>query len=217
MRILILGATGRTGKLILKNALEKGFKITCLVREPKKVLEKNINLKICKGSPDIVSELKIAMHGCDTIISALNISRSSDFPWSKLITPKSFLSDVMQNILNLSDSGIKKRIVICSAWGVADSEKEIPIWFKWFIKNSNIAYAYKDHEKQEALLKNSDSNWTIIRPTGLTNLRKEQTLIESYNNEPKPNMTISRKSVSEFMLNAATEKRLIGSTIVISA
>ena len=217
MKILILGATGRTGKWILAEALEQGYKVNCLVRKPEEINQNHSALKIYKGSPESISELESALKGCDAIISALNISRKSDFPWSKLRTPKTFLSDVMKNIITLSTKIKIDRIVVCSAWGVADTEKEIPLWFNWFIKNSNIGVAYKDHERQENLLKSSTLNWTIVRPSGLLDLSKSQTIIESYNNEPKPKITISRKSVAEFMVQSLSDEKLIGKAPVISA
>lgn len=217
MKILILGATGRTGKLILSEALKQGFEINCLVRKPDKIKVNHSDLKIYKGSPEVISELKRAIKGCDAIISALNISRKSDFPWSKLRTPKTFLSDVMKNIISLTEKNKNVRIVVCSAWGVADTQKEIPFWFNWFIRNSNIGVAYKDHERQENLLKSSNLSWTIVRPSGLINLKKKQKIIESYQNEPRPKITISRKSVAEFMVNALSNEKLIGRSPVISA
>ena len=217
MKILILGATGRTGKLILTEALKQGYDINCLVREPKKIKENHDALTIFKGSPEQSSELENAIEGCEGVISALNISRKSDFPWSKLRTPKTFLSDVMKNIISISEKNKINRIVVCSAWGVAETEKEIPFWFKWIIKNSNIGVAYKDHERQEKLLKKTNLHWTIVRPSGLINSNKEQKIIESYNNNPKPKITISRKSVAKFMVNALSNKKLYRQTPVISA
>lgn len=216
MKILILGATGRTGKLILEEALNQGYEVNCLVREPKKIQKNDKNLKIILGSPEQISDLENALKDCEGIISALNISRKSDFPWARLRTPPTFLSDVMKNIISLTDKNGLERIVVCSAWGVADTEKEIPIWFKWLIKNSNIGVAYKDHEKQEAELEKSKLNWTIVRPTGLTNFKNEKKIIESYNNRPKPKLTISRRNVARFMVNTLKRDELIGKTPVIS-
>ncbi|MEM6815920.1 MAG: NAD(P)H-binding protein [Bacteroidota bacterium] len=216
MKILILGATGRTGRLIFAEALKQGYEVNCLVRQPKKIKNRHKRLKIFQGSPTEKSDLERAMENCTGVISALNISRKSDFPWSKLRTPKTFLSDVMKNIISLSEQNKLERIVICSAWGVAETEKEIPFWFRWLIKNSNIGAAYKDHEKQETELKKSNLPWTFVRPTGLTNFKNERTVIESYDNRPKPGFTISRKNVAEFMVNALERDKLIGKAPVIS-
>jgi putative NADH-flavin reductase len=216
MKILILGATGRTGKLILEEALNQGYEVNCLVREPKKIKKNHNNLKIFKGSPEQISDLENAIKDCGGIISSLNISRESDFPWSKLRTPPTFLSDVINNIISLTGKSGLARIIVCSAWGVAETEKEIPIWFNWLIKYSNIGVAYKDHERQENKLKKSKLNWTIVRPTGLTNFKNDKKVIESYNNEPNPKLTISRINVAKFMVNVLKRDELIGKTPVIS-
>ena len=44
-----------------------------------------------------------------------------------------------------------RRLVLTSAWGAGETAAEIPGWFRWFIQNSNIGPAYRDHERQEAL------------------------------------------------------------------
>ncbi|PCJ96965.1 MAG: hypothetical protein COA50_06665 [Flavobacteriaceae bacterium] len=216
MRILLLGATGRTGKQILAAAIEKGYRINCLVREPKKIEMNHEKVAVFKGSPKLISDLEKALEGCEVIISALNISRKSDFPWSKLRTPPTFLSDVMQNIISLSEKQSIKRIVVCSAWGVSETKKDIPFWFKWFIDNSNIGVTYKDHERQEKVLKSSNLDWTIVRPTGLVNSKKGGKIIESYGNEPKPRLTISRFGLAKFMLDLILDKKLIHCTLVVS-
>lgn len=216
MKILILGATGRTGKLILEEALNQGYLVNCLVREPEKIKKNQDNLKILKGTPEHIPDLENALKDCDILISALNISRKTDFPWSKLRTPITLMSDVMRNIVSLSNKHKIKRIVVCSAWGVAETEKNIPFWFRWLVKKSNIGIAYKDHERQENELKNSKLDWTVVRPTGLTNFKNDKKIIESYNNRPKPKLTISRKNVAKFMVNSLKRDDLIGRMIVIS-
>ena len=215
MKILLLGATGRTGELILKEALNDGHDVNCLVRNPGK-LENNSNVSVFKGSPENLDQLKEAFKGCEAIISALNISRKSDFPWAKLRTPENFLSSVMSNILSLNLSNLK-RIVVCSAWGAGETKKDLPGWFRWIIDNSNIGVAYKDHERQEAMLMDSNLSWTIVRPVGLINSKKQQSIIESYQNSPKPKMTISRLSVARYMLNTLDQEELIGKSPVLSA
>lgn len=200
----------------MEEALNQGYEVKCLVRNPEKINQNKNDLEIYKGSPERISDLENAIKDCDGIISALNISRKSDFPWSKLRTPSTFLSDVIKNIILLSEKNGHERVVICSAWGVAETEKEIPAWFRWFIINSNIGIAYRDHERQENELKKSKLDWTIVRPTGLTNFKKEKKIIESYNNQPKPKLTISRKNVAKFMVNALKRDELIGHSPVIS-
>ena len=55
----------------------------------------------------------------------------------------------------------------------------------------------------------SKLNWTIIRPVGLSNSKKEEKIIENFNNEPKPTMLISRKSLAKYLLQSLITNHLI--------
>lgn len=215
MKILILGATGRTGKHIVQSALEKGHRVTCLVRSPEKLKEAS-GLTILKGNPINPQDLENAIKGCDAVVSALNISRTSDFPWAKLRTPKTYLSDVMSNVIAVTKKLSIKRVVVCSAWGVLETKKDLPFWFRWTIDYSNIGVAYKDHERQEQLLETSNLNWTIVRPVGLINTKKVQNVRESENNHPKPALIIGRLSVANYMVESLENTASFRKKVVIS-
>jgi len=215
VKILLLGSTGRTGKLVLQEAINRGYTINCIIRKQLANPVNGVNYFI--GNPTDKNILEQALPGCSAIINALNISRTSDFPWSKLRTPEALLSEVTGNLIPLADKHYVKRIVVCSAWGVAETKAHIPAWFRWLINNSNIGPVYADHERQEKLLQQSNLDWTIVRPAALINARKKQHVIESYHNQPKPRLTISRSSVAAYLVNAVSNDALIGKTPVISA
>ena len=208
MKVLLLGATGRTGKLILQQLLQRGFTVNVLVRDKSKVKTITQSLTIFEGSTLDADTLGTAMAGCEAIISALNISRKYDFPWSALRTPVNFLSATMKNIIPLAAKHQIKRIIIISAWGVSETRKDIPTWFRWIIDNSNISPAYKDHELQEQILAATDLYWTWIRPVGLTNFGLKPVKV-SFNNTPKPSLFISRKSVAAFTVEALEQTGFI--------
>jgi putative NADH-flavin reductase len=217
MRILILGATGRTGKHLLLEALKNGHTVHVLVRDKSKIHNHSEELTIFEGLPTDQTALKNAMTGCEAILSVLNISRTSDFPWAKLRTPKTFLSDTMKAVIKVAEEEKIKRIVVCSAWGANETKKDIPWWFRWFIDNSNIGVAYHDHELQESILQNTTLNYTLIRPVGLTNFNTVENIRVTINNHPKPKLIISRKNVAAFMLKVLQEDLFIKQTVTISA
>lgn len=199
MNILILGATGRTGKYLLNESLARGHRVSVLVRDKHKPSGASENLTVFEGMPTDTKALQNAAQGCEAILSALNISRTSDFPWAKLRTPKDFLSQTMRNILALKSA---RRIVVTSAWGVGETRGEIPVWFRWLIDHSNIRYPYEDHSNQEELLRQTDGDWTVVRPVGLTDSLKNRAIQVSFDNQPPPSLTISRLNVAKFMLDA---------------
>ena len=216
-KILLLGATGRTGKELVPLALEKGHSLRCLVRDSSKMPVKDQRLEVLQGNPGDKNLLSSAMEGADAVISVLNISRRNDFPWAALRTNKNFLSDVIGKVTEIATQQSVKRLIVCSAWGVADTRPHLPGWFRWLIDNSNIGVAYRDHERQEELVKQSNLDWTIVRPVGLTNSSKNEEMIISFDNQPKPTFTISRRSLASFMLEVLHKPEFIGKTPTISA
>jgi uncharacterized protein YbjT (DUF2867 family) len=215
MRVLLLGATGRTGKHVLTHLLKAGHLVNAIVRDKTK-LNNNEQLHVFESDDINRTILKQAMQDCEAIISVLNVSRTSDFPWAKLRTPKTFLSDAMANIIAVADEAGIKKIVVCSAWGVHETKEDIPIWFRWLIDYSNIGVAYLDHERQELLLQHSTLDFTIVRPVGLTNSTKEKQVQVSQNNSPKPKMMVSRKNTGAFFVQLLNNTSYSRHAIVIS-
>lgn len=215
MKILLLGATGRTGKLVLQEALKKGFQVNCLARKSERI-PSDKNISVFEGDPTQKSDLERAIEGCDAVISVLNISRTSDFPWARLRTPECFLSDVANLLVEVMTEKEINRITVCSAWGVNETKKDIPGWFRWFINNSNIGVAYKDHERQEKVLTESGLDWTIVRPVGLGNSKKPTEIMESFNNNPKPGLLVSRLNVARYLVESLERTDVVRRKVVVS-
>jgi putative NADH-flavin reductase len=216
MKIAILGATGRTGQCLLKLALVQGHEVRVLVRDASKLGVSHQNLSVVEGSPTNKEKLSETLDGVVAVLSTLNISRTSDFPWATLRTPNTFLSDVAQHLVALCSQKNISRIIITTAWGVADTKKNIPAWFRFLIDNSNIGIAYQDHEKQEHLFEVSTLNYTMVRPAGLTNFGLKPNIKVSYQNSPRPSLMISRQSVANFMLSIIDNPQFFKKMPVIS-
>lgn len=215
-KILILGATGRTGKQLLTEALKADHEIHILVRDTKKVKVSSPKLIIFEGLPTDLLTLEKAMEGCEVVLNALNISRTSDFPWAALRTPTDFLSNTIKNVIVLMPKLGVKHVVVISAWGVLETKAHIPFWFRWLIDYSNIGYGYREHENQERILEGSSVDWTVVRPVGLTNFTKIRPIKVSFNNNPKPNLMISRLNVARYMLEIAQKHICVRQTPTIS-
>lgn len=215
MKVLVLGATGRTGQLVVEEALKNRYQVNCLVRDVHKI-KQNEGITLFEGNAIKKEDLKQAISGCHCIISALNISRVCDFPWAPLRTPERYLSEVMGELIPLAEDQGCKHVSICSAWGVFDTKNDIPKWFKWLMDNSNIGVAYRDHERQETLLRKSNLNWTIVRPVGLTNSKKKQDIRETLGGYPKPSLVISRRSVARYLVQSLTDNDLVHQKVTIS-
>lgn len=216
MKILILGATGRTGRLIVEEALKQGYDLNVLVRDENKLPFNSKLIRVYQGTPARQMDLAAAMQGCDLIISALSIARASDAPWSKLLTPDNFITESMKNVIVEANQQNLKRLITISAWGVGETKKEIPFWLRWLISYTNLRPIYAGHESQEKLLATSNLNWTAVRPVALNDSKKIKTLKISFNNLPKPSLQISRQSVAKFIVDTVKSDKYDMKTPTIS-
>ncbi|MGI3186547.1 NAD(P)-dependent oxidoreductase [Nioella aestuarii] len=211
MKLLVLGASGRTGRHIVEQGLAKGHQITALVRDPSKV-EPQDGLTLIKGTPTDAADLTGAADGVDAILVALNNPRKSDAPWAKPITTEKILTKVAQNIIALGN----KRVVFLSAAGVGDSFDTAPWFMRFMINKTNLGYAYADHNSVEQAFRASNTDWTLVRAMGLSNGEKEKTLIVGTATTPKPGMMVRRSAVAGFMLSCAENGSHIHDTPVVS-
>lgn len=199
-KILILGGSGRTGKSLIEAALEKEYEVTALVRSPEKVNIAHNNLKLIKGSPYNLADVKNAVTGNEAILVALNNPRKGDMPWGKPLGEPNIIAKSVENSLTAMKENNIKRIVALSAFGVGDSF-QLNSWLtKFFIRQTNLKIVYQDHEAAEKLLRLSNTCWTTLRPVALSNSTELKNVQVSYNQKLALSTKISRKLVSNFML-----------------
>ncbi|MCA6380314.1 MAG: NAD(P)H-binding protein [Cytophagales bacterium] len=196
--ILILGATGRTGKLIVEKALQKGLEVTVLVRHPEKLSEwqHHPKLEILKGDvlnyPDIFN----AMQGNDAVISALGRDGSKT----------AVLNKGTANIIRAISHSRVKKFVCLSSLG-AGSTKNLVGWkLKAMIWIAGLRNSFEAKAEQEMLLYQSSIDFTLVMASSLSDsndpsAREPVSFLPSYapyfwQTPPK----ISRTLVASFLL-----------------
>lgn len=70
--VVLIGASGFVGTAILNELLNRGHKVTAIVRDPAKVTASNPNLKVVQADVTDTDVLIEASKGKDTVISAYN-------------------------------------------------------------------------------------------------------------------------------------------------
>lgn len=192
MGILILGATGRTGSLVLLEALQRGHAVTALVRNPSSLdtftstlsPTQKANLKVVRGSPLEASDVADAINTASTansqlvVISALNSRRTSESPWAQphpTDSPPRMMADSIANVISslgkTSASATQKpKVIHVSAIGVGASTSNAHWVLRTLIAHSNIKLTYDDHFQVEEELKGAgkDVDWVVVRPGRLT-------------------------------------------------
>lgn len=205
MKILIFGSTGGTGKELVKQALEKNYRVLAFARNPNNLKIKHKYLEILKGNVKNQEDVNIAVKNSDVILSALG-TRLFEKPICEL---------GVKNVLNAMKKYNKKRIIVESAYGSGETRKKgIYAKLLWLI----IKPLLIDKEKMEKLLENSKLEWIIVKPVLLTNcLKKGRYRVgEANKTNIKGFPKISRADVANIMIKLITNKNSIHKKLVIS-
>ena len=204
MKILLFGATGRTGKLIIEEALKRGHTISAIARDPEKL--KGLSADINIGTPYDYETVEKAILGCDAVISTLNVSRKSDNPWAALASPKDMMSVSVSNAIKAMERSGIKRIVTLGAMGAGRSWKTAPGILKFVISISNLKFAFQDHGKVEEILENSSMDYTVCRAPMLSNEYNKTGAEATAENERPAGKVLSRNSAAEFFIKIIENK-----------
>jgi putative NADH-flavin reductase len=158
-QLLILGATGGTGRELVDQAQRAGHDVTAFVRDPAKLPTGPIRTV----TGDLLRDgtgLDEAVRGKDAVISALGIGRS--------FRPAGLIARAAPMVVGAMQRAGVDRLVFVSAFGVGPTWADTPLLPRLFIRTL-LRQVYADKAAGEAAILNSSLDWTILYPAGLTN------------------------------------------------
>ena len=203
MKLIVFGATGKTGQHVWKHGLEQGHEVTAFTRSPGKI-DPNAGAHIAQGDvtdPDAVAEA-IASH--DAAIVALGANGLRD---------KTTLTTGTKNVVEgMTQHGVG-RLVVLSAAGVGESWGQIPLLARvafWTFLRTILA----EHTTQEAIVRESSLDWTVVRAAILNDDPPSGRVIAT--NEGKVER-ISRADLAEFLVAEASAGAYSGQAVSVTS
>ena len=118
MKIAVFGASGRTGRPVVTQALAAGHTVVAFVRDPAKLGITHERLEIVQGDVTDAAKVETAVVGADVVVSTLGHSPNS---------PKDILTVAMRHILAAMQKHGVRRIISASGAGVAD-QRDPAFW-----------------------------------------------------------------------------------------
>ena len=208
MRIFVIGATGATGQQIVERGLTQGHDITALVRNPDKFEMQHKFLHVVKG--DVLDRVSLdAVQQQDAVISSLGTRKIS-------LEPVTLLSEGTKNLVRVMERHDIKRLICITGLGAGDSKGHGGFLYDKLILPLILQRIYDDKDRQEAEIRQSNLDWTIVRPGVLTN----GSAIGHY--RVMTDLTgvtagkISRSDVADFVLGQLTDDRYLYQAPLIS-
>ena len=152
MKLIVFGATGKTGWHVWRNALDRGHDVTAFARSPQKI-EGAAGLRVARGDAMDAASVADAVAGHDAVIVALG---------SKNLRDRTTLTTGTRNVLDGMTRHAVERLVVLSAAGVGESRGQVPLPAR-LLFSTLLRNIHADHTAQEALVRASAVDWTIVR------------------------------------------------------
>jgi putative NADH-flavin reductase len=160
MRLLVFGASGQTGRELIRQALALQHGITAFVRQPARLGNAAPGVRIVEGNVADYPTVAAAVAGHDAVVSTLGVG-----------TPLKHDPDVIagvQNIIRSMQAHQVRRFIYLSFIGVRESRAAVGVILR-YVATIPLRHEIADHEAKEALITASPLDWTIVRPPKLTN------------------------------------------------
>ena len=155
-KILVLGATGGTGRLIVKEALARGYDVSALVRSADKGRDLG-GVKLVIGDARDGAVMREAVRGQDAVVSALGTPAS---PFREV----TLLSSATRKLVDaMKDEGVA-RLVAITGIGAGNSAGHGGFLFDKLIFPLLLRHVYADKNRQEAIIRESGLDWVVVRP-----------------------------------------------------
>jgi putative NADH-flavin reductase len=207
LNVLIIGATGGTGRILLEQALEQGHEVTALARNPAAVAPRDYRPRVLEGNALDPEAVEAAVEGQDAVLSALG-TRSRK--------PTTLFSASTANLVDAMKKHGVRRLVCLTGIGAGDSKGHSGFLYDRVILPFVVNNQYEDKDRQEEIVRRSGLEWVIVRPARLTNESATGEYRVFLSGDPYRATSISREDVAAFMLAQLSEDRYLHQTPVIS-
>jgi putative NADH-flavin reductase len=209
MNLAVFGATGRTGRHVVDQALAAGHTVRALARDPAKLPAGHERLTVVQG--DVLDPAKVeqVVAGVDAVVSVLGHAPNA---------PKDVLTVATEHILTAMRTHGVRRLVSLTGAGVADRHDRPRLWNKaisWLLARLQPELL-ADSERQAELIRASDRDWVIVRAPRLTDRPRKGSYRVGMVGQGTGAL-ISRADAADFLLKQVEDTRYLRQAPMISA
>ena len=203
MKIVIFGATGSVGKLLVEQCLTANHTITAFARKPEALQAFANRITIVQGDLLNLSSVEEAVEGQDVVLSTFGGSNPNDGD----IYPKG-----ITNIISaMKKQGVQR--IVCLTSAAVDDSPELTFFFRRILKPLLLQKLYKGMKQLEILLMQSDLDWTIVGPGAFTNGPRTG-VYRTGDSIPKGGTKVSRADVADLFFKEATDTQHIHKKLI---
>lgn len=206
MNLTLFGATGSVGRHLVQQALENGHQVCAFGRNSTRLELGHKSLCFINGDVTHYDEVDAAVKGADAVLCTLGAGR------------KGLLRTAgTRNIVLAMQTHRVRRLVCQTTLGAGESRGNLDFFWKYLMFGILLRSAMADHETQEAVVRASDLDWTIVRPGAFTNGPKTGKYREDFKSDDRSlALKISRADLAAFMLRQLNDRKYAGRSVGVS-
>ncbi|MFW2405479.1 MAG: NAD(P)-dependent oxidoreductase [Gammaproteobacteria bacterium] len=214
-RIAVIGATARSGRVIIAQALEAGYEVVGLARSPQKLTIEHERLKVFKGDVRDESSLEAVLTGNEAVICMVGYPTPKD-P-TQQIGEVDLYTVMGSNLIAAMKSKGNRRLIMASSTGVEhrvdpdatqpEGESMSDLW------RFNARHLYGDMADMEAMIADSGLEYVILRPGFMVEEPARHDLQFSTNGTTPKQRTITYADFATFTLDQVTSDDYLGEAV----
>ena len=198
MKLVIFGATGTVGRQVVQQALEEGYTVTAFARNPAKLNLQHPQISFVQGDVMDSQAVESAISGQDAVVCVLGSGKQ---------LTSTIRSEGTQQIIQAMEKVGVRRLICQSTLGAGDSWGNLDFYWKYIMFGFILRKVFADHERQEALVQNSNLDWTIVRPRAFIDGPRTGKYRHSFPGTDRSiTLKISRADVADFILKQLSDQ-----------
>ena len=208
MKILVIGAGGKTGRLVVDQALAAGYKVTAFKHDAKDD-EKHpfpAGVEVVHGDVQNPSRLEHAMEGCEAVIDCLGGKTP--------LTKSELEASAAKVVLEVMHRVKAKRLVVISVLGAGDSKGQASWMYEHVLMPTFLHGAIPNKDAMEAAVMKSDVEWTLVRPPVLSDSAATGSVHVVGEGEIAHGIT--RADLAKFLVDSVGSSEYVGRAVVVA-
>lgn len=215
MKVLVVGATGGSGRAAVNALLRRGHDVTVFVRNDAALGDLAGRSTVVAGDATRPEDVDVAVRGQDAVVVTLGISENP--VRVRMRGPAGTALDVRsrgtRNIVAAMGRHDVRRLVVQTSYGVGDTHGKLPRRYALMFR-ALLGPQIADTEKQDVLVRGSDVLWTLVQPVNLTD--EESGTATTSDTGEVAGWHVARGAVGEVLADAVERPDYAGKTIAVS-
>lgn len=208
--IVVMGATSGIGKLAVEEAVRRKLHVRAFARSASN-LEASDFLEPVAGDALSRDDVASALSGARAVIYALGVKERLAMLWEE----ETLFSESTKVVLSAMETTQTRRLVAVTGIGAGRSKRALSA-VERLMQQAVLGKPYADKDRQEALIMESDVDWTIARPVILTNGRRTGRVQVLREPSAWRNGIISRADVAMYLVDAVEDDLDIRADVVLA-